>query len=546
MSDHSRRKFITAIGAGSAVGVGTAAGLAVFGGSSQAGEPATDHSRILTTRPNDPQYSDVTSGYNNRWRAHPDQVVFPTTTKQVVAAVQEAVDGNKKLTVRSGGHCYEDFVYNPDVEVVVDMHLMNEVSFDKKRRAFMIEPGIKLRDMYETLFRGWGVTIPSGYCPLVGLGGQLLGGGMGMSARSLGLTVDHLYAVEMVVVDADGTVRSVVATREKDDPNHALWWACTGGGGGNFGIVTRYWMRAPEATGNRPQELLPVPSEEVLSAHYIWPWDQVSRKDFGNLLAKHAQWHLDNSDEGNENRRIGSYLSIFPGPKGRIELWSYMDGSDARSEELLLAYMEEMNRAVGGTTEGGADVQRHTFLRSYLLNSGRGDVFLNPTLRGEHRSAYLRKAFTEQQIDALYRNMAETDYENEFDLAWLVLASMGGKVSEVASDATAFAQRDSIFQLLWEIHWLDEKDDDRHIAWTRKIYSEIYSETGGVPVPNRVNDGCYINYPDKDVADPEWNKSDTPWHELYYKGNYPKLQQVKGKWDPKNFFNHGLSIQPPS
>lgn len=512
MSDHSRRKFISAVGAGSAVAVGAAAGL----GTSNSVAHADDGSKILSAGPNDPQYGDVTSGYNNRWSAQPEQVLFPTSTAQVVAAVQKAVNEKKKLTVRSGGHCYEDFVYNAEVEVIVDMSLMNEVSFDEKRRAFMIEPGIKLREMYEQLYRGWGVTLPSGYCPLVGVGGQVTGGGTGMYARSFGLTIDNMYAAEVVVVGKDGKVRSVVATREKDDPNRDLWWAVAGGGGGNFGIITRYWMRAPQATGNAPKELLPVPSEQVITAHYKWPWDKVSRKDLGNLLAKHGQWHLDNSGKGNENRRIGSYLSFFPGPKGRIELWAYMDGSDAHSEKLVRAYMDDMNKAVGAAADGPPDVQKLSFLRAYNLNAGRGDVFMNPTLRGEHRSAYLRKPFNDFQIDALYRNMAETDYQNEFDLAWLVLTSLGGKVNDVASDATAFPQRDSIFQLLWEIHWMDEKDDDKHVTWTRKIYSDMYAETGGVPVPNRVNAGCYINYPDSDVADPRFNKSDTPWSELYY------------------------------
>lgn len=547
MSEHSRRKFITAVGAGSAVAVGAAAGLTELGGGTAraATAPVVDPSKILTARPGDPNYADAVSGYNNRWVAQPDQVRFPTTTAQVVAAVQDAVDGGKKLTVRSGGHCYEDFVYNADVEVIVDMAYMNEVTFDERRRAFMIEPGVKLREMYELLYRGWGVTVPAGYCPLVGAGGQILGGGVGMYSRSLGLSVDHLYAVEVVVVGPDKRVRAVVATREKDDPNRDLWWACAGGGGGNFGIVTRFWMRKPGATGTAPRDLLPVPAQKVTTAHYVFPWSKVNRSQLGSLLKAHAQWHLDHSAPGDPNRKLGSYLSFFPGSKGRAELWAYFDGSDATSERLIRAYMDEMNRAVGGAGGAEPDVQKHTFLHTYLLNSGRGDVFMNPTLRGEHRSAYLKKAFTEHQIDALYKNMVTDGYENPYDLAWLVLTALGGRVGDFASDTTSFAQRDAIFQLLWEIHWMKPEEDDPHIAWTRKIYAEMYGETGGAPVPNDVNDGAYINYPDSDMADPAWNKSSTPWTELYYKGNYPKLQQAKAKWDPTDFFNHRLSIRLP-
>jgi FAD/FMN-containing dehydrogenase len=72
----------------------------------------------------------------------------------------------------------------------------------------------------------------------------------------------------------------------------------------------------------------------------------------------------------------------------------------------------------------------------------------------------------------------------------------------------------------------------------------MYADTGGVPVPNETTDGAYINYPDKDLADPAWNKSGVPWHDLYYKENYPRLQRVKAAYDPRDVFNHALSIRP--
>ncbi|HET9257222.1 MAG TPA: hypothetical protein VFO16_18765 [Pseudonocardiaceae bacterium] len=73
------------------------------------------------------------------------------------------------------------------------------------------------------------------------VGGHVSGGGWGMLCRQYGLIIDHLYAVEVVVVDATGKARTVVATRERNDPNRDLWWARTGGGGNSFGVVTRYW-----------------------------------------------------------------------------------------------------------------------------------------------------------------------------------------------------------------------------------------------------------------------------------------------------------------
>ncbi|MFD6968820.1 BBE domain-containing protein [Streptomyces sp. NPDC059949] len=71
----------------------------------------------------------------------------------------------------------------------------------------------------------------------------------------------------------------------------------------------------------------------------------------------------------------------------------------------------------------------------------------------------------------------------------------------------------------------------------------MYAASGGVPAPNADTDGCFINYADADLADPRHNASGTPWHELYFKSGYRQLQTVKAQWDPKNLFNHSLSIK---
>ncbi|MFD0392095.1 FAD-binding protein [Streptomyces nogalater] len=108
-----------------------------------------------------------------------------------------------------------------------------------------MEPGALLGEVYRRLFLGWGVTVPAGATAEVGIGGHVLGGGYGALSRRYGLSVDHLYAVEVVVVDERGRASTVVATREPGDPHRDLWWGHTGGGGGNFGVVTRYWFRSP-------------------------------------------------------------------------------------------------------------------------------------------------------------------------------------------------------------------------------------------------------------------------------------------------------------
>jgi hypothetical protein len=99
-------------------------------------------------------------------------------------------------------------------------------------------------------------------------------------------------------------------------------------------------------------------------------------------------------------------------------------------------------------------------------------------------------------------------------------------------------------KLCWQAFWRDAGDDGFNLSWTRHVFRDFFADTGGAPVPGTSADGCYINYPDNDMADPAWNRSGVPWHTLYYKGNYPRLRQVKRRWDPSNFFQHHLSIEP--
>jgi len=124
------------------------------------------------------------------------------------------------------------------------------------------------------------------------------------------------------------------------------------------------------------------------------------------------------------------------------------------------------------------------------------------------------------------------------------LATYGGRINTVAREATASSQRGSILHMACSAGWMDPKDEAPYLAWARGFYRDLFAETGGVPVPGEAYDGCFINHPDTDVADPAFNASGVPWHALYYGENYPRLQRVKARWDPRNVFRHALSIRP--
>ncbi|GAA0471004.1 FAD-linked oxidase [Paractinoplanes deccanensis] len=470
--------------------------------------PAT----VSAIGPGDPRYAFLAGrGYNERFTGSPGHFRLAGSTDDVVRAVGDAVRAGRRVAVRSGGHCFEDFVDDPAVRVVIDLSAMTDVAYDPARRAFVVEAGATLGEAYRRLFLHWGVTIPAGWCPEVGVGGHVAAGGYGPLCRRDGLAVDHLYAVEVVVVDRAGKARAVVATREPADPHRDLWWAHTGGGGGSFGVVTRYWFRD-----------LPRPPADVLSFTLEWAWPGLDEPAFARLVGNHGRWF-----ERHGDRHPGLYteLLLFRRGQGAITMIGQAFGGDA--ERVLDEHVAALGDGVGGPTT--RTQQRQPWLAAAL--EGPDDT---SGWRLKVKSGYLRRPLTDRQIATAYRHLT-----NDRDILGgaLSLNSYGGRVNAVAPEATATAHRDAILKLFYLAAWAEPADDAHHLQWIREFYRDMYADTGGVPV----GDGAYIGYPDTDLADPRWNRSGLPWPTLYFGGNAPRLREVKRRWDPRNVFHHALT-----
>lgn len=503
------------------------------------------------------RYVDLARGMNERWKGNPEQIRLASRTHHVLAAVQDAVANDKRIAVRSGGHCYEGFVDNPEVQIVVDVSQLNEIGYDARHNAISVGAGALLPAVYTALYRIWGVTIPGGSCGTVAVGGHIVGGGYGLLSRRHGLTVDYLYGVEVVVVDRRGRARVLVATRDASDPNHDLWWAHTGGGGGNFGIVTRFLLKDPAARGTNPAKFLPKPPSKVLLSAVALDWADVDERAFTRLVRNFGDWHEDNSGPRSKYAGLFGLLKLNKktfdkagNPTGQIVLLTQADATVPKARELLDDYLDAVF--------GGIDIEQrawqapsgeHEPLPQYL--EPRAVPWLRATLelggaptnrRGDYKSAYLRKGHTDRQIAATYKWLSTREYNNPDAL--VQIDSYGCKVNTVASDATAVPQRDSVLKLQYQVYWADPEEDDWHLAWLRGFYRDVYADTGGVPAPGDVTDGCFINYPDIDLSDPEWNTSDVAWSTLYYKDNYRRLQEVKRRYDPLGIFRHAQSIEP--
>lgn len=492
-------------------------------------------------RPDDPRYPDLVRAWNGRFVGRPDYLRVVSTAAEVERALAEAVSAGKRVVARSGGHCLEDFVANPEVKVVIDMSPMTSVHYDSQRNAIVVEPGATLRHVFKTMYHRWGVTVPGGTCPSVGAGGHFVGGGYGPLARRMGIVPDHLFAVEVVTVDSTGTPRTVVATNRRDDPNRELWWAHTGGGGGNFGIVTRYWMRSPNATGRDPAGLLPKPPRQVRLTRYAFPWAALNEAAFGRLLRGFITWYEHNSAPGSPAARLNAeFFGFHSGTSPVMFVQAYTDPTESDADALLAGFRSGVVDPVGVAP---AVTERTVPWLTSTNVLGYGDTGDLVGRRNKSKGSYVRRSYTDAQIATSYRYLTGTDLRAPF--AGLLMGGFGGQANAVDPDATATPQRDSVLKVLHSVHWDNPAEDAKHLSWVRDFYRDVHADTGGVPTLDGITDGSYINYCDVDLADPAWNRSGVPWHDLYYKHSYPRLQEVKARWDPGNVFRHALSVQLP-
>ena len=489
--------------------------------------------------PGDPRYlAVVEKRFNKRFRASPDYVRLVSSTEQVEAAVEEAVREGRRLVVTSGGHCLEGFVSDPEVRVILDVSPMKRIYYDAERGAVAVEAGATVGETFRALFDSWGVVIPLGEYPEIGMGGHVVGGAFGFLCRQLGLAADYLYAVEVVTVDENGRARSVVATREASDPHRDLWWAHTGGGGGNFGVVTRYWFRSPGASGDDPAGLLPRAPESITTFKAEWNWSDVDRPSFLRLLRNHGIWCERNSGADSPNASLWTLFEIHRQQFGKI-IYRGVSTAGGAAERQIDDHLAALGEGV--VAPSGRELARMSWLE-FALNPFP-DLFGMPpggvSVKG--KDALLKKRFTDRQIGVAYDYLTRTDHDAMGGM--LGLATYGGRVNTVAPDATAAAQRGAILDTACTTGWLDAREEAANLAWVRAFYRDLFAETGGVPVPGDAYDGSLINHPDTDLADLSLNTSGVPWQTLYYKESYPRLQRVKARWDPRDVFRHAMSIR---
>ncbi|MBR7838883.1 FAD-binding protein [Actinospica durhamensis] len=516
----------------------------------------------LRVLPDDGRYQTLSQGFNQRFTSEPRYIQLITDDDSAVAAVREALKHDLRPTIRGGGHCYEDFVENTG-GAILDVSTMKGIhrTEDKYGRpAYCVESGSTNWDMYCQLFRRYGVTAPGGSCYSVGVGGHICGGGYGVLSRRNGLIVDHLVQVDVVTVR--GGEVEVTCAHRSDPPmsdTGQLFWAHTGGGGGNFGMVLRYYF-----TG-----ALPTPPARVWLSSIAWPWAEILKKpgDFARLLKNFGEFFARHSGpDESVYQDLFSILKLTHKTNGNLALGSHwMRDETGPLDEYLAAIQEGLSTEPIVLTDlaasAGAQFQpqmsalspvsavsvvekrrQMPWFQETMTVNGSG-----PNQRGKYKSAYHRKPFTDQQIAALWHWLTKDVEGVDLTQTLCQVDSYGCRTNAVAPTETAVPQRDSIMKLQYQTYWTMPAQDEAHLKFMRAFYEDVYRKTGGVPEisdarHDRTTDGCYVNYPDIDLGVATERAPKYP--RLYYKQNYARLQQTKRLWDPRNVFHHAQSIIP--
>lgn len=474
--------------------------------------------------PDDNRYPALIRGFNQRWVGTPKYVEVCGDADHVVAAVQKAVDNNLRITVRGGGHCYENFVSGNHGGVIIDLSPLTAVYKEDEQDVYCVEGGCTLWNVYTQLFKEYGKTFPGGSCYSVGAGGHIIGGGYGLLSRLHGLVIDYLYAVEVVRVRKDKKAEIlIVSSLSKTEEERRLFWAHQGGGGGNFGIVTKYWFKG-----------LPAAPAEAHLVSMAWEWSDMTKDLFTELVDNYGAFLKANSSVGSEYSGLFALLHLTQKAAGQIVLTAQYVGDNPSLLDKFMAAMQltGLEHVAQRVPVGYHHIvnqadkpRRMPWIEATQTLNGSG-----PNQRGKYKSAYMIEPFPPPQIDVMWDFLSTDKYSNS--QALLQIDSYGCQINAKAPDATAVPQRSSIMKLQYQTYWTEPSEDDVNLAWIREFYTAMYGAKG--PYPDGSVDGCYVNYPDVDLEN---------WQYLYYKENYAELQKAK-KWsDPHNIFNHAQSIE---
>lgn len=434
-------------------------------------------------RPGDTGFRERSTPFNTRFAATtPLGVVSVASADDVRTAVKWARDVDVPIVARSGGHSYGGFSVNTGL--VVDLSALNAVRANGADGIVTAAGGARMADVYAAI-EPENMAFALGNGSTVGIAGLVLGGGSAPTSRVYGLTADAL--VRTTIVTADGELLTCDATENED-----LFWACRGGGGGNFGINVSFEFQA------RPV---------VDCSTYLLLWDRDDApKVFsalqGTLASAPREFATRIGISTTGDSTVVSAIGMHMGPSR--ELRDLLDP--------VLSVARPTREHIADETFWGA--------KDFILHDTAAAAFAAKT-------NFVVEPLPDEAIATLLSHVDRRPRSGNPDGGGAALFSWGGAVGDVAPDATAFPHRDALFMLDLDTSWADDDEPavvEANLRWLADVHRAMAPHVGR---------GAYVNFIDPDLTD---------WSTAYYGANHPRLLDVKRRRDPDGVFtfDHGI------
>ena len=436
------------------------------------------HGQLLLA--GDRGYEDARHILNPSFDKHPALIVQPADVPDIQAAVNFARANSLLVAVKCGGHSHSG-QSTCDKGMQIDLSTFRSVRIDPAARRVWATGGTLLGQIDKETAPHELVT-PLGTVSHTGVGGLTLGGGFGRIARKFGMAVDNLESVD--IVTADGKLVHASASE-----NPELYWGARGGSG-NFGVVTQFEFK-----------LHPM-KREVIAGQVLFPLAKM--RDMLTLWGEYAPTAPD-------ELYVDPTVMQPPGnAPGMAMLQVCYCGAPADAEKALAPI-----RKLGPVKDTIKTMEYVQVQRSQDSTDTRAIA------------SYLKGGFVGKVPGELVTAMVDGFHGDPRRTTVLFFQHCGGAQSRVAEDATAFAHRYALGNMMTVVAWpIGDKDPSPHIEAARTYWKTLEPFTRGF----------YVNDMAREVTAKDINEN--------YRGNYPRLVALKTKYDPTNLFRLNANVTP--
>jgi FAD/FMN-containing dehydrogenase len=433
--------------------------------------------------PGDPDYDEARSVFVGGIDRRPALIARPTDASDVARVVTAARETGAELAVRSGGHSSLGHSVS-EGGVVLDLHDMRAIEIDAEARTAWAETGLTAAE-YTVAAGSHGLATGFGDTGSVGIGGITLGGGVGFLVRKYGLTIDDLLAAE--VVTADGEILQV------DEESHPdLFWAIRGGGG-NFGVATRFKFRlneVPAAVGG--MLLLPATPETI--AGFIAESEAAPEElsTIANVMPAPPMPFVPPEHHG---KMVVMGLMCFAG--------------DAEAGERAIAPFRAL-------AEPLADMVKPI---SY-------PEMYPPEMEDYHPMAATRTMFMNTVDESVGKTILGYLEDSDAFMRVTQIRALGGAMARVPAEGTAFAHRSSRLMTNVAAVFMHPEAREKYEAWVGDFAAALRQDDAGV----------YVNFLAGEGLDGV--------RAAYPGATWDRLTATKRQYDPDNFFRLNQNIPP--